>query len=253
MEKNDHRKSNPPNSPTEVMDFLHDMFFNLSKEIVKKRERIIRLAQERHANPRNQSNYCRYVLKLEFRRWDRKKFAREFSRGKYLIFRQVETHLRGLRDDAGILRSEMRYSDCGCPLAMFWGVAKWGPHMMQRRRRMPLEELIESLPDIPVGQGGKGVFKYKEVLPGYLVLILERFEAPLTTAELKSIIQAKLPFLSHGALLVPISPEHESHLSFQKDESVSDRSEEKTHYLDETEGLDEAPHQSEPTKSKKKK
>jgi hypothetical protein len=201
-----------------VMDFLDDMFFNFSKETLARRERIARIAEDDHPNPNCASDYCLHVLKIEFRRWRKKQHALKNSPEKSLVNRQVEDHLRKLREK-GLLQSR-NVVQCRkvhgtwrrSLLAILWGLSLWGPRIRKRSRNLTNTELIENLPDIPKKKRGKGLFAYKVVLPEYLILILERFGAPLSTAELKSIVLAKTPLTAHAIDLAPISPENEGRM-----------------------------------------
>jgi hypothetical protein len=216
-----------------IRDFLDEMFFNLSKEVAKKRERIIRLAEEKSGNPKNQSEYCLRALRHEFSQWRRSQFAREHFPENHRVNRQVERHLNTLRKK-GLFRSHelnvpsRQYRGSASTLdeaenvkkshietqrrrilAVLWGLSEWGPEMHTRRRGVTKAKLLESLPDIPTGEGGKGVFRYERVLPDYLILILQTFGAPLSTAEIKSIVRNKARVIAFPSVLAPMSPEYE--------------------------------------------
>jgi len=174
-----------------VDQLLENMFWNLSKGSVRKRERIIRAAERKHANPKLKSDFCRNILRKEVWRLIRKDEKREAFPKLDLIYKQIEQHLRA-QGRNGSLHSQMKYGANGQHIAKMWGLAAWGWSMRERKPHMSLKKLRESLPEIRTDEGGKGMFKYRQILPQYFILMLETWGAPLSTAQIKSVILDKL-------------------------------------------------------------
>jgi len=100
----------------------------------------------------------------------------------------------------------MKYGATGQHIAKMWGLAAWGWSMRERKPQMSLKKLKESLPEIRTDEGGKGMFKYRQILPQYFILMLETWGAPLSTAQIKSVILDKLyppPFWTKSAAGYP--------------------------------------------------
>ena len=93
-----------------------------------------------------------------------------------------------------------------------WGLFEWGHEMRGRTRRLSKAELIENLPPIPTGQGGKGLFKYKRVLPQYLISMLELSDAPLNSSEIRFIVRAKVQGLPKSSGFIALERESEGKL-----------------------------------------
>ena len=185
----------PPHSTANwtgaVDQLLGNVFWNLSKGSVRKRERIIRAAERKHANPKLKSDFCRNILRKEVWRLIRKDEKREAFPKLDLIYKQIEQHLRA-QESNGSLQSRMKYGSTGQHIAKMWGLAAWGWSMRERKPNMSLKKLKESLPEIRTDEGGKGMFKYRQILPQYFILMLETWGAPLSTAQIKSVILDKL-------------------------------------------------------------
>ena len=206
-----------------VMDFLDDMFCNLSREMVKRRERIVRLANKKHANPKLQSEYCLSILKIEFNRWHRRRTVRQILPYNEIVDRQVHDHLKKLRRK-GVLRSQnILGTSSENILAVLWGLSEWGPEMKNRARRLTRNKLIEALPDIPKGEGGKGLFRYNKILPEYLPHMLTLSDAPLGTPEIKFAVRAKLGLTPQATISMAMCPENEGRMVRVKDENVTHR------------------------------
>jgi hypothetical protein len=183
----------PPRCNPEIRDALYHLIEKIFLvESVKQRERIIKAAEKKHSNSNLKSAFCLSILKIELKRNIRKEKKRETYPGLDLIYRQVEMHLAKKRGRKGGLQSQMKYGPKGQHMAMYWGLDAWGENMQERPPGMSLADLKESLPEIRTDEGGKGIFKYKRVLPEYLKLILETYGAPLPTAAIKSVILSRL-------------------------------------------------------------
>lgn len=196
----------PPDSTADwtgaVDQVLESMFWNMSQGSVSKRERIIRAAERKHANPRLKSNFCLNILRKEVWRLMQKNEKREAFPKLDLIYRQIERHLKA-QERNGSLQSHMKYGANGQHIAKMWGLSIWGRTMRERQPNMSLKNLRESLPEIRTDTGGKGMFPYKQVLPQFLILALQTWGAPLSTAQIKSVILDKLvppPFLKRSAV-----------------------------------------------------
>jgi hypothetical protein len=231
-------KDSSLNPKEAITDFLDDMFFNLSNASVRRRERIVRLAEKKHENPGLRSKYCLRVLSVEFRRRLKKQIAKNRYPHNHLLYRQVVIHLKTLREE-GVLQSQEIPVPSGGIFAVLWGLSEWGPDMQNRKARFTMKKLIKTLPSIPTGKGGKGLFQYAKVLPEFLPLILTLYDAPLLTAEFKAVVRSKVPGLHQATIVVPFSPENESGILRLKDGSHSYGYELGTDSLPENEAEDE--------------
>lgn len=177
------RVNQPEYDPDIALETLQNTFFELTGEWVDRRTRIVNGARERTSDPGLRSKYCLVSLRLlvteECREAAHRGSYPEFA----LVHRQVADHLREMRAQ-GVLLSFKLTTKKGRDLCVLWALVAWGNDARQRERCKELEEVIRELPVIYAYQEGKGIFDYSRVIPRDVPDTLDKYGAPLATAQI---------------------------------------------------------------------
>lgn len=122
-----------------------------------------------------------------------------------VVRRQVADHLRKLHAEKILVTTRMR-SQKGNDIYSQWGLASWGAKWRERAPLKDLEQVKRDLPIIMRTYSGKGIIDYATVLPAYIPMILEAYGAPLSTAQITSLIVGRIspPLFSNPTTPNPV-------------------------------------------------
>jgi hypothetical protein len=174
-----------------ALDAAQNILFECSQEWLEKRIKIVQKAEGASSNPSRRSEYCLRSLQNLVNEAAREAMIHEEAPELSLVRRQVADHLRKLSAKR-LLKSHRQRSKHGQDICNLWRLSGWGGDWRKREPQKELDRLKTELPLIRASGGGKGVFDYAEVLPTYIPLILETYGAPLSTAQICSIVVSRI-------------------------------------------------------------
>lgn len=191
--------------PDAALDALQSVLFERSDEWLGTRRRIIQAAIGASSNPARRSDYCLTSLRNLALEASREAVRERESPELSVVRRQAADHLRALYGEKVLVSARMR-SKKGHDICSMWGLASWGENWRTREPLKDLEQVKRGLPIIMRTYAGKGIIEYATVLPSYIRMILEAYGAPLSTAQIASLIVARI---SPPLFRNPVSPEDE--------------------------------------------
>jgi hypothetical protein len=196
--------------PDAALDALQSLLFEQSDEWIDRRRRILLGAVSASSNPSRQSDYCLTSLRNLALESSREVLTQQESPELPIVRRQVADHLRKLHAEKTVVTVRIR-SQKGNDICSQWGLASWGEKWRERAPLKDLEQVKRGLPIIMRTYAGKGIIDYATVLPAYIPMILEAYGAPLSTAQITSLIVGRIspPLFSNPT--TPDSGDHQEH------------------------------------------
>ncbi len=193
------------NDPDAALDALQSILFERSDEWLGTRRRIIQAAVSASSNSTRRSDYCLTSLRSIALEASREALRERESPELSVVRRQAADYLRVLYGDKVLVTARMR-SKKGHDICSMWGLASWGENWRTREPLKDFDQVKRALPIIMRTYSGKGIIDYATVIPSYIQMILEAYGAPLSTAQITSLIVARI---SPPLFRNPVSPEDE--------------------------------------------